>query len=448
MELKTLPLPLTADYTNYWEFEHGIRELLTNMLDGAGHIPANYTIAIGTDWVSFKNKSPAILSHSSIAMGASNSRDEDENIGQFGEGMKMAWLLMLRHGAKVTILNGDCEKWTAAFRYSSDFRTEIIHVDIETTGEQPEQPSYDIEVRITDLSQELLDRVRDYLESTLINPQLIRGYTPTIIELSPNLQVSLDAKDQGTVFVERIPVQTMGLLPIGVLLGGDAVNLNRDRDNVGIQSHKITEGVIDGLLHHGGLHSYLKAIGEQASTAHTLTCRCSQWASYMPASDAIDFLEAMETPLVSYQEHMATEEEASKFIRTMRERVQNFYEYIVELFQLTPKTLFVDSESQAEFARLCSPGWTIVRQPSELHRLLRNALINCKSNLSKEEQAAVNLYRDEVRASMEIYPRKGIEELLKILKTPPEDGAKDERVPQATAYAEKLALLAQRWWTY
>ena len=436
---KTLILPITREYTSYWEFEHGVREVMTNMLDGADHIKANYKISVGEDFAEFENQAPAMLQTSCIAMGSSTSRGNDNNIGQFGEGMKMAWLVLLREGVEITVNNGN-ETWVPEFRHSEDFGTEIIHVDITTSGPEPREGELcSITVKLHNLTDRLVHRLRSYLETTLVDPLLIRGYQPTIIQLSPTLAISTDTVDAGRVFVEEIPVEAGGSHPMGILVSGPDVRLNRDRDNIGISSYTMSKALTTGMLQRPDCWELLRqmASGYHTHGAVAAVCDTIDKASAALSEDAAQQLwDGLETPL-----------DGSMDKESLTKGLRSFYKFLCDYYDLTIDTSLCTDETGVTFAKMYDSGRTAVNVGEYLMPILRNAQLTLMMGMTDEERIALIKERDRATSDFKQSPAVHIkdlrEQLAEYIDTPSTDAREAlERT------MERLDFLAKRWFTY
>jgi len=118
---------LTAKYMPDLPPDWGYRELISNGLDGETR---NQGAGIGKFEMTYSPRSSKLtlvnwgvkIPLSSWLMGASQSRDHDDCIGTFGEGLAMACKCLLQRGKEVSITNRD-EKWTIRMEEHPDFPT-------------------------------------------------------------------------------------------------------------------------------------------------------------------------------------------------------------------------------------------------------------------------------------------------------------------------------------
>lgn len=122
--MKTYELPLTRAYVRDWTSVEAIRELLQNNIDfGDGKLTAE----VGETAITITSPG-ARLEPRSLLLGHTTKADDDKAIGSFGEGYKIALLVLAREGAEVNIFN-DGLKWNAELRHSDTFGEEVLFVD-------------------------------------------------------------------------------------------------------------------------------------------------------------------------------------------------------------------------------------------------------------------------------------------------------------------------------
>lgn len=138
----TVILPLSMDYTVHWSVGEALRELIANQRDGAGHDPekcftsmtedTGRTHASGHHPITLKigNLSSEPLKERILVLGASSKRDENEqSIGRFGEGAKVAICVLAREEIDISCRNYR-DLWQFEFRENKDYGCKVLHVDI------------------------------------------------------------------------------------------------------------------------------------------------------------------------------------------------------------------------------------------------------------------------------------------------------------------------------
>ena len=70
-------------------------------------------------------------------LGCSSKGSIDGMIGKFGEGYKLALIVLLRKGFKVDIINAD-EEWKPRFANSEKFDTQVLTIDVKSLSTENE----------------------------------------------------------------------------------------------------------------------------------------------------------------------------------------------------------------------------------------------------------------------------------------------------------------------
>ena len=130
-------LSLAPDYVSNWTFNDAIRELIQNGIDQQTTNPNN-EFAMSYD--SLNNqlilRSPlSKLKRDTLLLGCSSKANDDETIGQFGEGYKIAALVLTRLGKTFTIYNNEKnEIWTCRFKNSTKWLHKLLAFYIEKSN--------------------------------------------------------------------------------------------------------------------------------------------------------------------------------------------------------------------------------------------------------------------------------------------------------------------------
>jgi hypothetical protein len=129
--MRTIELPLSRNYVRDWGLKEAVRELIQNALDS--HSPMQY--AFHGDSLIITNRD-VVLDPKTLILGNTSKADDDSKIGKFGEGYKIALLVLAREGYKVTMRNGQ-EDWIPSMRHSDTYGGEVLHIDmfpVDTDG--------------------------------------------------------------------------------------------------------------------------------------------------------------------------------------------------------------------------------------------------------------------------------------------------------------------------
>lgn len=137
-------LPMTRGYVRHWGVREAVRELLQNAIDFAGGAPQ---VELGGGLLRISSPG-AVLPTRTLLLGSSTKVDDTRTIGSFGEGYKLALLVLTRQGYPVTVFNDD-KVWTPCFKEDSLFNEDVLcitqehgqsrgGVEFEVTGLSPE----------------------------------------------------------------------------------------------------------------------------------------------------------------------------------------------------------------------------------------------------------------------------------------------------------------------
>ncbi|MNO50334.1 hypothetical protein D3C76_407060 [compost metagenome] len=157
---RTIELPLSPSYVESWGIPQAIRELLQNAIDSEA--PFEFAFKGDTFYVTSRD---VILPINTLILGNSTKAQDDSKIGKFGEGYKLALLVLAREGLPVTIRNGRSD-WTPQFRHSQNYGGEVLCIDIA----EVERDGRDLEFVIGNLSH--ADTTAIYESCLLMQPDV------------------------------------------------------------------------------------------------------------------------------------------------------------------------------------------------------------------------------------------------------------------------------------
>lgn len=126
---KCYELTLTPNYVSDWTFNDAIRELIQNgtdqeVLDKENHFSIEYDSK--RQVLQLKN-GKSVLKINTLLLGRSSKAGNDDTVGQFGEGYKIAALVLNRLGKTFTVLNNEKnEVWESRFKNSEKWLEKIL----------------------------------------------------------------------------------------------------------------------------------------------------------------------------------------------------------------------------------------------------------------------------------------------------------------------------------
>lgn len=148
---RTYELPLGREYVRHWGMAEAIREILQNALDSES--PFEYDFAEDTLCVHSRYTT---LPPSTLLLGQTTKAESVDTIGSFGEGYKIALLVLTRLDYKVKVFNGG-RVWTPMFRRSRMFEADVLCIDDVSADEACEGLTFSI----GGLSPQDLQAIRD-----------------------------------------------------------------------------------------------------------------------------------------------------------------------------------------------------------------------------------------------------------------------------------------------
>ena len=153
--MSKIELSLASDYVPSWTIVDAIRELFQNALDQEVQVPdnkASWSYDNGTFKICNKQST---LTAKTLLLGTSSKSSDSKTIGQFGEGYKIATLVLLRNAKQVTIYNyGLREVWRPRFVKSRRFGTDILTFFIDKEYPWKQVPDNDLTIEVTGLTDE------------------------------------------------------------------------------------------------------------------------------------------------------------------------------------------------------------------------------------------------------------------------------------------------------
>jgi hypothetical protein len=161
--MKTYELPLTRDYVRNWTPVEAIREIIQNALDychGTLHADIqvedfdpnerwDYTLRIDSPGASLEPRT--------LLLGCTSKADDPHSIGSFGEGYKIALLVLAREGIDVVIYHS-AVTWTPSFTRSETFNEDVLTI---TEEKDDEWKPNGVTFIVRGLSLETIEKVRE-----------------------------------------------------------------------------------------------------------------------------------------------------------------------------------------------------------------------------------------------------------------------------------------------
>lgn len=222
-------LTISTDYVRDWGFLQALREFVQNAIDESRQNSDNtyfFHYDKKTQTFTIGNKH-SVLNIDSLLLGVTTKSDDKHTIGQFGEGYKIATMVLLRTGHTVTFYNyGAKEVWTTKLvksrRYGGQ-RVPTFYVDKNYPWQST--PDNDLTIKIGNVTEEEYESLVDYI--LLFQKDL--GKTLDCDDIGTIL---LEERFKGKVFVSGLYVCTNDRLNYGYNIKPEYLALDRDRQTV------------------------------------------------------------------------------------------------------------------------------------------------------------------------------------------------------------------------
>lgn len=223
--MSKIELTLAPNYVPTWTLVDAVRELFQNALDQQKQNSENeaswhYDDVTGVLTIS---NATSKLTAASLLLGQTTKADDKSTIGQFGEGYKIATLVLLREGKNVVFYNyGAREVWRPRFVKSRRFGTDILTFFIEKKAIWEKVPSADLVIAIDGISAD------EYYDQIVPSNLHLRSDFEVIEETEYGDVLNL----AGKVFVNGLYVCDYEPYTYGYNFKPEHIRLDRDRKMV------------------------------------------------------------------------------------------------------------------------------------------------------------------------------------------------------------------------
>lgn len=210
-------LTISRDYVSQWGVWEAAREFIQNAFD-----TKQYNIGYENDSLMIETFAGA-LDKRNLLLGVSSKRDDSEAIGTYGEGFKLAMLVMLREGKRITIKNGK-DKWTPQFSVHPELNHECLTLGIEENvfDEAEDSVVFTISGLTADEIQMIQDKTLYGFDSSYIEAQHGKSFCWFDTE-----------SDRQKLFVGSLYVCDLGeKYKMSYNFSPDILSLDRDRHSV------------------------------------------------------------------------------------------------------------------------------------------------------------------------------------------------------------------------
>lgn len=212
--MKKIKLSLSPEYVLHWTTNDALREIFQNALD-QGKMKIEYIEKDKTLRVTSRNVD---LDKKTLLLGKTE-KDGKSTIGQFGEGYKLALLVLVRNNIGVKVLTGR-EVWRPRFEMDKVLECKMLVVNIEET----ETSELDTTFEITGIDKNVYE---NYVKKNL---HLLKKYPEHIKTTRGN--VLLNTKYVGKIFINGLYITSLPNFKWGYDFKPGVLTLGRDRSLV------------------------------------------------------------------------------------------------------------------------------------------------------------------------------------------------------------------------
>lgn len=216
-------LGLHEDYVRTWGVVEGLREILQNALDQERIDPSNkmYIAYNEEESLLMLGNKNSILEKDTLLLGYTTKADDPDTIGQFGEGYKLALLVLQRAGKEVIVRNnGKREEWLVSLKKSRRYNNQnILTVDIKKLPIFKKKPNHNLVFEIKGVTKEEYEQL-----------QAMR-YTPSDQVVStPYGEIDFSEERKGEIYYKGLKIMTSDKFRYGYNVRDVQIAIGRDRN--------------------------------------------------------------------------------------------------------------------------------------------------------------------------------------------------------------------------
>lgn len=137
--MKRIELSISTKYVSHWSVQEALRELFQNAIDreqedsNAKLVTSVEYSDDGTCDLIIANNNTT-LNKETLLLGETSKTDDDSMIGKFGEGYKLAMLVLLRNNIGIKIYTSN-EEWKPVIEKSESFNSNVLVIYIDNSSE-------------------------------------------------------------------------------------------------------------------------------------------------------------------------------------------------------------------------------------------------------------------------------------------------------------------------
>ncbi len=188
--------PITESYVSDWSLSHAIRELVANAFDAELQLGAKAILKhdAKSNKLTIRNEGVVLNHADALYFGNSSKRGDARYVGQYGEGLKLALLVLARLGMDVLIKNGASENWRPAIE-PDKLGVRCLVLDITKASRQDNH----FDVILNGVNQESWELIRSWFMKISPPSKVVKASSGEMID---------DPDFTGKIFVRGVYVCT------------------------------------------------------------------------------------------------------------------------------------------------------------------------------------------------------------------------------------------------
>lgn len=212
-------LGMSIDYCSNWSIADAVREFFQNAKDEETVNPDNKMYFNYENNVLTIGNKLSELSTKTLLLGVSSKRNDARTVGNFGEGYKVATVVLMRHGITVKIYNNEAKEiWTSKIVKSRRYQSDIVVYDIEKKFFKKD---YDLIFELDGITEDMYNEVRE----RILDLQDDIGKT----ESCQYGRILIEPRYSGNIYVSGLFVCHKDHIKWGYDFNPEVVTLDRDR---------------------------------------------------------------------------------------------------------------------------------------------------------------------------------------------------------------------------
>jgi len=220
--MRIFQLTISPDYVQDWTSQDGIREFIQNAFDQESIDSENKAYIKASKGCLIIENNNSILQHSTLLLGGGDKSKDNTLIGGFGEGYKIALLVLIRLGFQIHIANyGMGELWEPEISHSFDFDTDILKIVCK-----PLKHGVNIKKGVSVI---ITKAEFDFTE--VLQTVSLKHRSHIVISESPNYgQVLSSDTERGNVYIGGLFILNSDELSYGYNFNPGVLKIGRDRN--------------------------------------------------------------------------------------------------------------------------------------------------------------------------------------------------------------------------